>query len=113
MKKYKLTLTFADKDLANNMWLALSKKQIGFAMEAETVEEKEYPIAFVRFESGPRYTYRVSEELYESMQKNPSERKRNWPTRYGLSYGEAVEIQRLTKQAIDKIYPFEKITTVK
>jgi len=113
MKQYKLTLTFSEKDPANKMWLELSKKQIGFSIETETIEIKEYPVAFVRFESGPRYTYRVSEELYEAMQKNPSERKRNWPTRYGLSYGEAVEIQRLTKQAIDKIYPFEKITTVK
>jgi len=112
MHKYKMILTFSDKDLATQMWFDLKKRQTGFDIETETIEVKEYPIAFVRFKTGPRYTYRLSDTLFDIISKNPDKGKRNWPTRYGLNYGEVVELQKLTKGQINKLYPFEKITVV-
>jgi hypothetical protein len=112
MKKYKISLTFSDKELANTIWKKLSEHNIGFKLETETIEVKEYPVAFVHFKTGPRYTYRLSDTLFDTISKNPDKGKRNWPTRYGLSYGEVIELQKLTKEQINKLYPFEKITVV-
>ena len=82
-------------------------------METKVEKEELLPIIRVAFDNtARRYTYILTEELAEKM-KNESERKRNYPTGYGPTYGVAEPVQWLTKEQINKLYPIEKIVTLK
>ena len=106
---YQILLNFSNREMANKVFAILRAQQVGYTMQTKTETEELFPVIRVAFDNtARRYTYLLTEELAEKM-KCPKERNRNYPTSYGLTYGEGEPVQWLTKGEINKIYPFEKI----